>query len=144
MNVDLNGTPFYHFMTLSAGTSSEDPPGLSGNIGTFACIDQSTPTTQACQFTNIPQDNFSVATPDAHGNLVLTVQSDCTARLAHPSGAVAAAHPSCDATHTITATLVSNSATATLTAVPEPEAEELGLACVGALVFQRRRREATR
>ena len=139
VTTDLNGAPFYHFMTLSAGDSNEDPPGLSGNIGTFACIDQSTLTTQACQFTNIPQDNFSVARPDADGNLVLTVQTDCTTRLVHPSGAVAAAHPTCDATHTITATLVSNDATATLTAVPEPEADELGVACVGVLVLWRRR-----
>lgn len=134
---DLEGVPFYHFKTLSIGDGNEDPPGLSGNI-LFPCTDQSTATTQACQITNIPQDTINGVYPDAKGNLVLTVQSDCTARLVHPSGPVAAAHPACDASHKLTAKLISNSASATLTLVPEPEAGELGIVCVGMLALRRR------
>jgi len=82
--------------------------------------------------------------PDAHDEIVLTVQTDCSTSLAHPSGPLPEAHPACDASHTVVAALESVDANAVLTPVPEADARALAGACAGALAVLRRGKRSSR
>ena len=141
LSVNVDGIQFFHFATLSLGSSNEDPPGLSGNLANL-CNDQSTATTQSCAITQIGGQDEGAAFPNDRDELVLTVQSDCATSVTHPSGSLPEAHTACDASHTIDAQLVSNSADVVLTPVPEPVAGPLDAAsaCALAAFFRTRKR----
>jgi len=135
--IDVQGAPFFHFVTLSLGSSDEDPPGLSGDLVPL-CFDGSTPADQIClmasSFADPPLNAAPLnVLPDARGDLALTVQTDCATALTHPSGPLPAAHLACDASHTVTAKLVSTDANVLLSAVPEPDSGALAVASVVAL-----------
>lgn len=143
ITLDVQGAPFFHFVTLSLGSSNEDPPGVSGDLG-FLCVDASTPTAQVCMLSGSPNDEPLGIRPDDHADVVVTVQTDCATSLAHPSGPLPAAHLACDASHTVTAKLVSRDANVQLTPVPEPGAGALAIACLGPLAALAGRRKRAR
>jgi hypothetical protein len=118
ITADVQGFPVFHFVTLSVGSSNEDPPGLSGDLSS-ACQDASTATTQACVLAGALVDEPLAIFPNAADNIVLTLQTDCATSLTHPSGPLPAAHVACDASHTVTADLISRDANIALTPVPE-------------------------
>ena len=138
VTADVQGAPFFHFVTMSLGASNEDPPGVTGDLRTL-CQDHSTGATQSCTVGQL-QDDIVSARPDENGDLVLTVQTDCATGLTHPQGPLPAAHLACDASHTVAAKLVSRDANVLLTALPEPSGLPFAaLAALGLVVATRRR-----
>ena len=67
----------------------------------------STQIAQVCAIAGSLRDEEIAVLPDDHGDVVLTVQTDCATGLTHPSGSLPAVHESCDASHTVVADLIS-------------------------------------